>query len=125
MTTAPVFEGVPIKLGGVDYVLPPMNIDALEKYMPVVESWAQPSDLPPMQGVMKQVRDVAEMIHAALQLNYPDLSLAEVRASLNLKNANSMLHQLLEVSGLARTESGEASAGGAPTGDISGQESVL
>ena len=110
----PKNEGVPLKLGGNDYVLPPLNLAALEKYWPVIESWGEPP-----ASLVGRLSEGAELLHAALVRNYEDLTLAEVKEGLDLANFPAALAQLLEVSGLVRRLPGEPQAGSVPIGDTS------
>ncbi len=109
-----MLDGVTISLGGQDYVLPPLNLAALERYWPVIESWAQPPT-----SLAQRLGEAAELLHAALARNYPDLELASVKEGLDLVNVPALLQTLLAVSGLARREPGEPEAGSVPTGATS------
>jgi len=110
----PKLDGVPLKLGGTDYILPPLNLAALEKYWPVIESWGEPP-----ASLVQRLSEAAELLHAALLRNYPELTLAEVKEGLDLASFPAILPQLLEVSGLTRRPPGEPPAGSVPTGAIS------
>jgi hypothetical protein len=114
----PKLDGVPLRLGGADYVLPPLNLAALEKYWPVIQGWGKegPVDL------VQRLGEAAELLHAALVRNYPELTLAEVKEGLDLANFPGAVGQLLEVSGLARQAPGEPEAGSVPTGPTSTAE---
>jgi hypothetical protein len=98
----PKLTGVPLKLGGADYVLPPLNLAALEKYWALIESWGEPP-----ASLVGRLSEGAELLHAALVRNYPELTLAEVKEGLDLANFPAALAQLLEVSGLVRRLPGE------------------
>ena len=110
----PKLEGVPLRLGSTDYILPPLNLAVLEKYWPVIESWAEPP-----ASLVERLSEGAELLHAALERNYPELTLADVKEGLDLASFPGALAALLEVSGLARGEPGEPGAGSVPTGAIS------
>ena len=107
-------DGLPLRLGGKDYILPPLNLAALEKYWPMIESWAEPP-----AKLTQRFSEGAEVIHAALVRNYPELTLTEVKEGLDLPSFPGALAQLLEVSGLARRDPGEPQAGSVPSGDTS------
>jgi hypothetical protein len=110
----PKLDGVPLKLGGTDYILPPLNLAALEKYWPVIESWGEPP-----ASLVERLSEGAELLHAALARNYPELTLADIKEGLDLASFPAALALLLEVSGLARREPGEPQAGSVPTGATS------
>jgi hypothetical protein len=110
----PKLNGVPLKLGSKEYILPPLNLAALEKYWPVIESWAEPP-----AKLTQRFSEGAEVIHAALARNYPELTLTEVKEGLDLPSFPAALAALLEVSGLARRDPGEPQAGSVPIGDTS------
>ncbi len=107
----PLLDGVTIRLGRQDYVLPPLNLDALEKHLEMIQGWAVPPD-----SIVQRLGEVATVVHAALKRNYPDLDLSEVKAGLDLQNFGPIVTALLESSGLAETEPGESPAEGVPTG---------
>ncbi len=110
----PKLDGVPLRLGGQDYILPPLNLAALEKYWPMIESWAEPT-----ASLTQRFSEGAEVIHAALLRNYPELTLTKVKEGLDLPSFPAALAQLLEVSGLTPRLPGEAPAGSVPIGDTS------
>jgi hypothetical protein len=99
----PKLAGVPLKLGNETYTLPALNLAALEKYWPVIESWAEPA-----ASLTQRFSEGAEVIHAALLRNYPELTLAEVKEGLDLPSFPGALAALLEVSGLVGKPPGEA-----------------
>ncbi|MGD0826980.1 MAG: hypothetical protein ACLQED_09275 [Desulfobaccales bacterium] len=109
-----LLDGVPLRLGGQDYILPPLNLAALEKYWPVIESWGEPP-----ASLVQRLSEAAELLHAALLRNYPELTLAEVKEGLDLASFPAILPQLLEVSGLTRRPPGEPQAGSVPIGATS------
>ncbi|MGO9622370.1 MAG: hypothetical protein ACLPT6_13320 [Desulfobaccales bacterium] len=109
-----MLDGVALQLGGNEYTLPPLNLAALEKYWPMIESWGEPP-----ASLVQSLSEGAELLHAALLRNYPELTLAEVKEGLDLASFPAVLAQLLEVSGLTRRPPGEPQAGSVPTGAIS------
>ena len=86
---------MPLRLGSLGSVLPPLNLAALERYWALIESWGEPP-----ASLVGRLSEGAELLHAALVRNYPELSLAEVKEGLDLANFPAALAQLLEVSGL-------------------------
>ena len=105
-----IITGVTIKLNGQDYILPPLNLDALEQYWEKIQGWAQAPE-----SLMQRLSEVAEVLHAALARNYPDLALTDLKKGLDLRNFATLVEALLQSSGLARVEPGEPAAGSAPT----------
>ena len=61
-----LLDGRPLRLGGKDYVMPPLNLAALEKYWPVIESWTEPP-----AKLTQRFSEGAEVIHAALCAQLP------------------------------------------------------
>lgn len=114
----PLIAGTTIKLNGQDYILPPLNVDTLETYLPVIQGWAQPP-----ATLLARLVEVCEVIHAGLLRNYPELPLKEVKQAVDLNNFQDMVDVLLASSGLARVEPGEPGAGSVLTGAKSGPES--
>lgn len=113
-----LIPGVTIVLNGQEYILPPLNVDALEAYWETIQSWAAPPE-----SLIQRLLQVTEVIHAALTRNYPELALQEVKRAVDLRNFEEMVGLLLEGSGLVGKSPGESEAGEALTGVISGPES--
>lgn len=104
-----MIDGIKIKLGGVDVVLPPLNLKGLRKVLPLMERWNASLTL------AEQVDMMVPIFHAALLRNYPDLTIDEMEDRMNADEvipAINALPGLLELSGLVQvSRSGEPGAG--------------
>lgn len=86
MSQADLIPGVEITLGTSKYILPPAGLDVLIEhgdFMRSVLSGAKEVDIFAAEDANK----VADVIHATLRMNYPDLDRSVVTRGLNLTNA--------------------------------------
>lgn len=100
-------KGIKIELGGVERIVPPLSLGAMEQlHEPIKAFMANVSDL-------SNVRVVVDAAHAALKRNYPEISREEVADAIGLDNMNEVFEAIMDVSGLKRKslEAGEQSAG--------------
>ncbi len=114
----PKYEGVPLRLGDEEYVLPSLSLEALEKHWPLIESISQPGST-----MVANCQAMAVLLHAALARNYPrrwglwgGISLRQVKKGLDMAGLLAAHEALMKVSGLMRCAPGEPAAGSAPTG---------
>jgi len=118
-----MIPGVAVAMGGQDWLIPPLTLGQLRRLMPKVR---QLTEIGASMGEA-QVGVLVEIVAAALQRNYPDVTAEMVENLLDLGNAISVLNAVLTGSGLKEREShlGEGSAvaipGSSPemTGEIS------
>ena len=75
----------------------------------MIESWGEPP-----ASLVGRLSEGAELLHAALVRNYPELTLAEVKEGLDLASFPAVLAQLLEVSGLTEAPPGGTAGGERP-----------
>lgn len=109
-----MLPGVTVEMGGVDLVVPPLTLGQLRRLMPKVR---QLTEIRASMGE-EQIAVLVEIVSAALQRNYPDLTPEKVENLLDLGNAGAVLNAVLTGSGLKRggTALGEAIAPGIPSG---------
>lgn len=104
----PKYEGVSMKIGGRELVIPPLSLKQVQKLYPTIEALQKESD------PLKSMEAVSLVVHAALKRNYPEMTLDEVDDMLDLGNFKAVIETVMGVSGfLAR---GEMKAGNVPTG---------
>jgi hypothetical protein len=93
--------GTPINLGGVEYVLPPLNLDQVRQFEAAI----------PKLGTHPTLRENLEealpIIHAALSRNYPALKVEELGQIIDLGNFRAACDALIEVSGYTKAPAGE------------------
>ena len=122
-----VIPGVAISIGGREWTIPPLTLGQLRRLMPKVREL---SNLNTQLGET-QIGVLVEIVFAALQRNYPNITIETVEDLLDLGNAAPILHAVLTGSGLSprALQPGEAMASErgsgvtatipAATGDIS------
>lgn len=95
-------KGIPVELGGVIYVMPPLSLGVLEQMGPKITAF-DPSDF-------TQMGTVIDIAHASLARNYPELTREQVGEIVDLGNFQEVFTAVMDVSGLKRKvlEAGEA-----------------
>lgn len=73
----------------------------------------------------KQMGVIFRVIHSALQRNYPDLSLDEVMAMIDIGNFNEVLTAVFEASGFKKVDGKDAKAASGETKASTGDNSTL
>jgi hypothetical protein len=109
-----MIPGIAILMGGREWTIPPLTLGQLRHLMPKIR---QLSEIGP-QMAEPQIDVLVEIVAAALQRNYPDISIQMVENLLDLGNAASVLHAVLTGSGLrpGGPLSGELMAPGSVSG---------
>lgn len=103
-----MIPGVAVTMGGREWTVPPLTLGQLRRLMPKVR---QLSEIGAQMGET-QIGVLVEIVTAAVQRNYPDITPEAVENLLDLGNAGAVLNAVLTGSGLkARTHpAGEALA---------------
>jgi hypothetical protein len=91
-----VIPGVEVAMGGEVWLIPPLTLGQLRRLMPKVR---QLTDVDASMGE-SQIGVLVEIVAAALQRNYPSVTLEKVENLLDLGNAGSVLNAVLTGSGL-------------------------
>ena len=105
-----MIPGIMVAMGGQQWTVPPLTLGQLRRLMPKVQ---QLTEIGSQMGE-KQIGILVEIVAAALQRNYPDISVEIVENLLDLGNAGAVLNAVLTGSGLRPRERspGEAPAPG-------------
>jgi hypothetical protein len=100
------YNGITLNLGGIDYVLPPISLGALEQLQSRIGSFNG--------DVMdsSQITTVIDAAHASLLRNYPDITRPEVAEMIDVGNMSDVFAAVMDVSGLKRKELAEATPAG-------------
>jgi len=101
---APVPGAVPgtrLNLGGVLFVMPPLNLDQVRAFESVLPTLGKRG------STTENVEEALPLLHAALSRNYPDLTVEELRPLLDLGNLLPACEALVESSGYAPAPPGE------------------
>jgi hypothetical protein len=99
--------GVAVAMGGQDWIVPPLTLGQLRRLMPKVR---QLTEIGVSMGDA-QIAVLVDIVTAALQRNYPEMTPHEVENLLDLGNASHVLNAVLTGSGL---KPGGAAMGEAP-----------
>jgi hypothetical protein len=98
-------------MGGENWFIPPLTLGQLRRLMPKVR---QLTEIDATMGE-PQIAVLVEIVAAALQRNYPEMTPETVEDLLDLGNAGTVLNAVLTGSGLKRRSSpGEAGAVATP-----------
>jgi hypothetical protein len=117
-----VIPGVMVAMGGQQWTVPPLTLGQLRRLMPKVR---QLTEIGAQMGE-SQIGVLVEIVAAALQRNYPEMTEETVETLLDLGNAGTVLHAVLTGSGLRPPERppGEADAPGQGSGATAGPEMI-
>jgi len=109
-----MIPGVAVEMNGQEWVVPPLTLGQLRRLMPKLR---QLTDIGAAMGE-EQIAVLVEIVSAALQRNYPDLTSDDVEGLLDLGNASGVLNAVLTGSGLRPDGPpvGEAAAPGTAPG---------
>jgi hypothetical protein len=116
---APLIDGAAVQMNGEQWVVPPLNLRLLRKFETAIAEINRDFQDPTKQiAVMAKL---AEIAHAALQRNYPDVTLEQVEDMVDMGNAAIVLGTVLGVSGMVRKD---AASGGDAAGPLTGTTST-
>jgi hypothetical protein len=106
--------GVAVAMSGQDWIVPPLTLGQLRQLMPKVR---QLTEIGASMGEA-QIAVLVDIVTAALQRNYPEMTPDKVENLLDLGNASAVLNAVLTGSGLkpSGTVMGEAPAPGTSSG---------
>jgi hypothetical protein len=109
-----MIPGIMVAMGGQEWTVPPLTLGQLRQLMPKVR---QLTEIGAQMGET-QIGVLIEIVAAALQRNYPDMTAQTVEDLLDLGNAGAVLNAVLTGSGLRPRERspGEAAAPGPSPG---------
>jgi len=92
-----MIDGLTINLGGTDYIVPPLNLNGLEKYLKLMDRINETKDDP-----LAQINITAEAALIALRRNYPDLTIEDIKEMLDTESSIRLFGVVAEVSGLKK-----------------------
>ena len=109
-----------VAMGGQEWTVPPLTLGQLRRLMPKVR---QLTEIGAQMGET-QIGVLVEIVAAALQRNYPDMTAETVENLLDLGNAGAVLNAVLTGSGLRPRERSPGEARGPRAGPGGGMASV-
>ncbi len=101
-----MIAGRTVKLGGVDYVVPPLTLGQLRRLEPDIALLGQGT-------IATQAPAIIRIVHAALSRNYPELTEDAVSELIDLGSMSETIDAVMGVSGLKKEAATEESQ---PTG---------
>lgn len=101
-----LIEGVAIKIGTKEYIVPALNFKQIRALMPKIQNLSVIGAT--MDGA--QMDDVFSVIQAAVSRNYPEISKDFLEDNIDMNNIKPIVNAIMGQSGLVKT-SGEATAG--------------
>lgn len=106
-----LIPGIPIRLGETEYVVPPLNLGAIEALQDRIEGFDKVS-------ITDRLRTVVDAAWYALRRNYPELEKDVVKEFVDVGNMKEVMEAVMDVGGLRRRayEEGKAKAVGSPSG---------
>jgi hypothetical protein len=84
-----MIPGITIAMGSRDWLVPPLTLGQLFKFMPRVQELTTTSPVGALGS--EQLAVLVEIVTAALQRNYPEITADEVANLLDLGNARAVL----------------------------------
>jgi hypothetical protein len=117
-----MIPGISIAMSGQDWIVPPLSLGQLRHFLPRVQTLA---GLDAGQMGTAQLEMLVDIVTAALQRNYPDVTAEKVEDLLDLTNAVPVLNAILggarilpavEPNANGETNSNELPAGPLPEG---------
>lgn len=89
------YKGLLKTLGGVDYVIPPISLGALEQMQERITKVVGELDA-------DTITTVIDVTHSALSRNYPEITREEVSDIVDVGNMFELFEAVMDVSGLKR-----------------------
>lgn len=106
----PKFDGVKMKIGEDEYVVPPLSFRKLKALANDIKSLNNNDP-----NLNEKMDVMVRIIHAALSRNYPDITLDKVEEILDFGNVVPVIQAIMGTSGLVKM-SGEMQAGQSQSG---------
>lgn len=89
------FDGVAVTVGGRDFTVPPLCLRDVKRFLPIIADLFGKTPI-------EQMTVTSEVILAALQRNYPDLTMEELDVLLDPISIQAMMEAIMEASGLKK-----------------------
>lgn len=104
---AEFFEGVKLRIGRQDYIVPALSMRQLKQYEKTIAQTQK------SLGAAMSPADIdkfVEVIHAAVSRNYPDVTLDQMLDAIDLRSLPTLFPAVMGISGLEAKQQGEAQA---------------
>ena len=92
------YLGIKKNLGGVEYVIPPISLGALQQLQKSINTFTD--------GVIDEasITTTINVLHASLKRNYPEMTAEQVADMVDVGNMFELFEVVMDVSGLKRKE---------------------
>jgi hypothetical protein len=116
-----IIAGIALTMGGRDWTVPPLTLGQLRRLMPKVRQ------LSAISATMDEdhIGTLVEIVAAALQRNYPEITTQAVEEMLDLGNAASVLSAVLSGSGLKSRETASGEPAAVASLEMTGDKSTV
>ena len=109
----PKFEGVKVMIGGAEYVVPPLNLRQIKQFQDTIGEQMKKASAASGDGLnLTELDSMKEVILAAMQRNYPELSAEWIDENIDMGNLISVFVAAMGVSGLKKAAAELGSPGG-------------
>lgn len=108
----PLLEGIKVKLGTVDFTVPPLTIKALRLLGPkftALQKAAGAGDIAALTSP-EHLDTILEVAHASIVRNHPDVTKDELEGLIDLTNLKPLFLAICGQSAMQQAEPGEAAA---------------
>lgn len=110
-TSGPLIDGVTIRMGGRDWIVPPLTLGQMKRLLPRLRSLRDGL----VDADADDIDTVVDLVAAALQRNYPEMTPARVEDLVDMGNSRNVMNAILTGSGLRSAGEGAAEATSQPT----------
>lgn len=94
-----MIPGKSVKIGGKDYILPPLTLGMLEIYQDPIDEFQSGVNVS-----SKSWTTVINVVHDALKRNYPDVPRTVITENLEMRHVMDIFAALMSLSGVEATE---------------------
>lgn len=94
-----MIRGTVVTIGGVKYLMPPLNFNALEKHEAFFKQGKALAGGDTASFDPSQFRDMLDMVHLALKRNYKDLTIETLADALDPADILDLMPSLMKISG--------------------------
>jgi hypothetical protein len=96
-------SGIKLNFGGQDYIVPPLNIEGVERH----EQDIQRVQTDPNLSMMDKVNLICGVVLTAVQRNYPSVDLVFIKKWIDLGNVEEVFQAVMAQSGYKEGKPGE------------------
>jgi hypothetical protein len=87
-----MIDGIELKLGEREYIVPPLNLKRVRKLLPILQDVI---GKPVNELTEEQIDSLSEVVFQALQRNYPNITKEEVEDIIDFKNLRMVVGAVL------------------------------